>query len=123
MIHLTKGNTDTIYFTGTENADLVNPYFLFAFTSRISEQVVKVMITNTSEVDRYDKGVIVVDTYFTDKPDGLWKYEIYEKADDEDMTLTGTIVETGFMYLHPEVPFAPTEYSEQTNTFTVYEQL
>lgn len=120
MINLTKGNTESVYFTGTEKATLSNPYFLFIFTNTITSEVVKVMGTNTSTTARYDKCGIVVNTYFTDKENGFWNYEIREKASSSDMTVTGTVVETGYMYLRPSTPFTPTEYSEQLNEFVTY---
>ena len=120
MINLTKGNTETVYFTGTEKSTLTNPYFLFVFTNRTTDEVIKWMATNTSTTGRYDKASIAVDTYFTNKEEGLWKYEIYEKASNADMTLSGVIVEMGYMFLRPSVPFAPTKYSNQDNTFVTY---
>lgn len=120
MLNLTKGNTETVYFTGTENAALTNPYFLFVFTNEITQDVVKVMATNTSTTDRYDKFSLVVNTYFSTSTDGFYVYSIYEKADVDDMTVAGNIVEQGYMYLRAAVPFAPTEYSEQSNDFVTY---
>jgi hypothetical protein len=121
MINLTKGNTEYIYFTGTEKALLVNPFFLFVFTNRITLDVVKVMVTNTSAFARYDKGVINVDTYFTGKDEGLWSYAVYEKASNVDLTVAGNIVEIGYMNLIAETVFTPVEYSEQNNNFVTYD--
>jgi len=109
-----------VYFTGTEKATLSAPYFLFIFTNRGTKDVVKVMGTNTSTTERYDKCSIVVNTHFSDYDDGLWSYEIREKASSSDMTVAGTVVEDGFMYLRPATPFAPTEYSEQDNKFITH---
>lgn len=120
MINLRKGNTEIIYFTGTENATLDNPYFLFIFTNRVTLDVVKFMGTNTSTTERYDKCSMVVNTYFTDATEGFWDYDIREKASNSDMTIAGTIVEQGFMYLRPATDFEPTEYADQTNTFKTY---
>ena len=119
MINLRKGNTEIIYFTGTENITLPSPYFLFIFTSSNADKV-KVMCTNTSTTERFDKSSVVVNTYFTDKPEGLWRYEVREKADNTDMSVTGTVVEQGYMYLRPATDFAPTQYSGQTNDFKTY---
>jgi len=120
MINLTKGNTETIYFTGTENATLVAPYFLFIFTNRTTEDVVKVMATNTSTTARYDKFSMVVNTYFTDATEGFWDYEIREKASVVDLTVAGTVVETGYMYLRPATAFEPVAYDETDNDFKTY---
>lgn len=120
MINLTKGNTQVIYFTGTEKITLTAPFFLFIFTNRVTLDVVKVMATNTSTTTRYDKFSMVVNTYFTDAVEGFWEYEIREKASNVDMTVAGTIVEEGFMYLNPATAFSPTEYDDQLNTFKTY---
>lgn len=121
MINLRKGNTVTVYFTGTENATITDPYFLFVFTNRVTQEVVKVMATNTSTTDRYDKFSLVVNTYLSASTNGSWEYEVRQKADNTDMTVTGTIVEAGRMYLKPATDFAPTEYSDNTNTVKTYE--
>ena len=120
MIHLQKGNTETVYFTGTEKALLTDPFFLFVFTNRITLDVVKVMATNTSTTLRYDKFSLVVNTYFSDADNGFWEYEIIEKALADDLTVTGNVVEIGYMYLKAATPFAPTENDSQTNTFVTY---
>lgn len=120
MINLRKGNTENIYFTGTENATLDNPYFLFIFTNRVTSDVVKFMGTNTSTTERYDKCSMVINTYFADATEGFWNYDVREKASNSDMTISGTIVEQGFMYLRPATDFEPTEYADQTNTFKTY---
>ena len=120
MINLRKGNTETIYFTGTEKATLTNPYFLFIFTNRATKAEVKVMTTNTSTTARYDKASVVVNTSFSSSDPGLWSYDIREKASNVDMTVSGTVVEQGYMYLRPATDFAPTEYSATENEFTQY---
>ena len=121
MIHLQKGNTETVYFTGTEKATLSNPFFLFVFTNRITLDVVKVMATNTSTTLRYDKFSLVVNTYFADSDNGFWEYEIRQKALVDDLTVAGLIVEIGYMYLKSATPFAPIENDSQSNTFVTYD--
>ena len=119
MINLRKGNTETIYFTGTEKATLTAPRFLFVFTNKSSNEEVKINVANTSTVTRYDRASVVVNTYFTNKTDGLWSYQVYEKA-DTSTTVSGTLVEEGFMFLRPATDFAPEVYTEQSNSFKVY---
>lgn len=122
MINLQKGNTETVYFTGYEKATISNPYFLFVFTNRTTNDVVKVMAANTSTTRRYDKFSLTVNTYFSQKECGTWDYEVREKASSSDMTISGTIVETGYMNLIPETAFEPTEYTEQSTDFKVYKR-
>lgn len=121
MINLRKGTTEVVYFTGTEKATLTNPYYLLVFTNRITREVVKVMATNTSATLRYDKFSLTVNTYFSTSTDGFYVYSIYEKALSTDLAISGTEVETGYMYLKPTADFAPTQYSAQSNTFTTYD--
>jgi hypothetical protein len=123
MINLRKGNTETVYFTATEKATLPDPFFLFVFTNEVTLDVVKVMATNTSTTERYDKLSLAVNTYFSSSTEGLWIYSIYEKAAVDDLNVSGTVVEEGMMYLRPAIDFAPTEYSEQSNTFKAYDGL
>lgn len=120
MINIRKGNTEIVYFTGTEKVTLNNPYFLFVFTNRVTEEVVKVMATNTSTTSRYDKFSLVVNTYFINSTEGLWSYEVREKESVLDLSIDGVIVEQGYMYLSPTANFEPTEYSEQSNEFVTY---
>ena len=121
MINLTKGLTQTIYFTGTEKATLTAPKFLFTFTNRETLEVVIVPITNTSTTERYDKASVVVNTYFSTSTTGFYTYSIREFTGTYPSSPTyGVIVETGYMYLNPATAFAPTEYAEQSNAFKTY---
>lgn len=122
MINLTKGNTETIYFTATERATLTSPFFLFVCISRGTGVIVKWVSINTSvETARYDKTSLVVNTYFSNKDNGLWTYEIYEQLSDINTDPTGlNRVEEGFLKLNPATEFAPTEYTGQNNTFKTY---
>jgi hypothetical protein len=121
MINLTKGNTQTIYFTGTEKANLSAPYFLFVFNNRVTLEQVKIMATNTSTTGRYDSFSLVVNTSFGNSETGFWSYNIYEKASNVDLAVTGNIVESGMMYLNPATASTVVEYSEQSNDFITYD--
>jgi hypothetical protein len=121
MINLTKGLTQTIYFTGTENATLSVPKFLCTFTNRETLEVVIIPITNVSTTARYDKASVVVNTYFSTATTGFYSYSIREFTGSYPSSPTyGVIVETGYMYLNPSTEFAPTEYAEQSNLFKTY---
>ena len=117
MINLRTGHTEAVIFTGTELSELTNPFFLFIFTHRLTGEVVKVMATNESTTDRFDEFDLVVDDYFSEL--GVWGYEVREKADSGDMTVTGNIVETGYMTL-AGTEFAPNQYQGQTDTVITY---
>ena len=123
MITLTKGQTQTVRFTGTENALLTNPYFLFVFTHRVTNEIIKFVATNISTTQRVDSFSLVVNTYFVDSDCGFWKYEVYEQSSSTGTSTTGkNKVEEGYMVLSPATEFSPTKYSEQSNTFITYGQ-
>ena len=123
MITLTKGQTQTVRFTGTENALLTNPYFLFVFTHRVTNEIVKFVATNTSTTERVDSFSLVVNTYFVNSDCGFWKYEVYEQSSSTGTSTTGkNKVEEGYMVLSAATEFSPTKYSEQDNTFITYGQ-
>lgn len=123
MLHITKLANSTIFYTATENTTIDTVNFLFIFEHRATLEKVIVLLNkdNTTE-DRVDYSTIEADNHeFDNATEGLWKYTIREKPMvNPDTTETGTIVETGYMMLHPSVEFAPTIYDEQLNTFTIY---
>lgn len=122
MITLTKGETQTIFFTAREKCSLANPYFYFVFQNRITQEIVQFGVTNTSTDERYDKFSLVVNSKFLNSETGFWTYSIYET-----ITLTQNYdyenvlpVETGYMVLNPATEFSPTSYDSQPNTFVTY---
>ena len=68
MIQLTKGQTQYIYLTLTEKQLLQSPNYLFVLTNRSSNNQVKFVKLNNTDVssykDRYNKFQIVVNDYF-----------------------------------------------------------
>ena len=121
MIVLSKGESKNIYFTATENCLLENPYFLFTFTNRITQEEVKFVATNISDTKRYDTFVMTVNDFFEDGETGFWTYNIYEQLSSSNTNISGlNKVEDGYMYLNPTTTFEPTTYNEQSNTFITY---
>ncbi len=129
MINITKDITEDIYFTASENATIANPYFLFVFTHKITLEEIIFIGTNISTTDRVnliDQALLPgnefygINAVFGNSTLGFWEYEIYQKATDSDFTKTGLILEYGFMVLHPASLTLPTEYTEQLNTFKIY---
>ena len=120
MLHVYKGQNNDLIFTGLELATIVNPYYLFIFTSA-NEDVVKFVGTNISTDARYQK-VSVLNAVFNTKESGTWRYEIREQASptNVDPALSGGVVEEGFMYLHDATAFEPIEYDLQDNEFKAY---
>ncbi|CAB5218809.1 hypothetical protein UFOVP215_26 [uncultured Caudovirales phage] len=121
MIILTKGETKNIYFTGSESSILSDPYFLFIFTNRITQEIVKFVVTNESITLRYDSFELDVDQYFQDAETGFWTYQVYEQESSSNLNPTGlNEVENGYMYLNSAIVFVPTTYNEQDNSFITY---
>jgi hypothetical protein len=115
MIKAVKNTSTVIYFTGRELATIANPYFLFVFTHRLTNEKVIINVANTSTNDRVDKATITING-----TPGMWSYKVYQKATGSDETESGTIVETGYLNL-TETTTGPTEYDEQSNDFIAYD--
>jgi len=121
MIVLTKGETQTIYFTATENCLLTNPYFLLYFINRVTQEVVTFVGTNESLTARYDAVTFHINDYFRYSETGFWTYNIYEQSTNINNGIVGlNKVEDGYMYLNPATEFVPIKYDEQSNTFITY---
>jgi hypothetical protein len=104
MIHLTKGQTNTIIMTLTEKQLLINPNYLFVFTNRSSNNVIKFVVLNASDLslfkDRYNEFSIVTNTNFSSALEGQYTYEVYEQASSSNTNITGlNKLETGIMWL------------------------
>ena len=104
MIHLTKGETNTIVMTLTEKQLLTNPNYLFVFTNRSSNNVIKFVVLNASDVslykDRYNEFNIVTNTNFSSALEGQYTYEVYEQTSTSNLNITGlNKLETGIMWL------------------------
>lgn len=104
MIHLTKGQTNTIILTLTEKQLLIDPNYLFVFTNRSSNNIIKFVILNSSDLslykDRYNEFSIVTNTNFSSALEGQYTYEVYEQASSTNLNITGlNKLETGIMWL------------------------
>jgi hypothetical protein len=126
MIKLTKGNTDTLYLTLTEKQTITDANYLFVFESRTTNEKVKFVIVNSSDLsvykDRYNKFSLEVNTNFATKEEGWYKYKVYEQASttNVDESLAGGILETGLMFLSDGTEVTFTTHSN-TTIFKVYD--
>jgi hypothetical protein len=120
MLHIYKGIDNNLIFTGLELATITNPKYLFIFTSATEENVIFVG-TNISTDNRYQK-VLVLKSVFANKESGTWRYKIREQssATNKKESLSGAIVEEGFMYLHNEADCPAPVYDDQCNEFKTY---
>jgi hypothetical protein len=119
MIHLTKGQTNTIILTLTEKQLLINPNYLFVFTNRSTNNVIKFVVLNTSDLslykDRYNEFSIVTNTSFSSALEGQYTYEVYEQASSSNTNITGlNKLETGIMWLSGST----VTYNQYTTTDT-----
>ena len=122
MIRLTKGQTQNIILTLTEKQLLTNPNYLFVFTNRSANTVVKFVLLNNADIsqykDRYNEFTIVTNTNFGSSLNGQYVYQVYEQTSTINTNPAGlNLLETGIMEL-VGTPFEFTEYST-TDTYTI----
>jgi hypothetical protein len=126
MFKLTKGSTSTVICTLTEKTTISEANYLFVFTSRATNEVVKFVVLNTADVStnpvRWNEFNIVVNTYFANKQVGWWEYQIFEQASttNTNVLLAGALIEKGLMYLTDSSQTTYTQYSQDIN-FTMYD--
>jgi hypothetical protein len=122
MIHLTKGQTNSIVLTLTEKQLLTNPNYLFVFTNRSSNLQVKFVQLNAADVslykDRYNEFNIVTNTYFGSSLNGQYVYSIYEQTSTSNTNPAGlNLLETGILELDG-TGISYTQYST-TDTYKI----
>jgi hypothetical protein len=122
MIHLTKGETNTIVLTLTEKQLLTNPNYLFVFTNRSTNEVISFVKLNATDLssykDRFNEFSIVTNTYFNTALNGQYTYEIYEQVSTSNTNPSGlNKLETGIMWL-VGTTMSYTEYTT-TDTYTI----
>ena len=126
MFKLTKGSTSTVICTLTEKTTISEANYLFVFTSRARNDVVKFVVLNTADLSsnqqRWNEFDIVVNTYFNTAQVGWYTYEIYEQASttNTNISLAGALIEKGLMYLTDSSSTTYTEYSQDIN-FKMYD--
>jgi hypothetical protein len=108
MINIEKNNTNIIVLTLTEKSTLLNPYYLFSFTSTTNyDNTVNFLGTDLSTYkSRYNEfQIIETGTTFVNltastinlNPPGMWDYSIYETTaiTTSISATTGNIIEKG----------------------------
>lgn len=125
MLHFTKGQTEKVIVTLKEKATLSAPNYLFIFTSKVTNQEVKFVLLNNTDLsnykDRFNEFSLVVNTYFANALPGEYGYTIYEQtsSSNTDPSLATGILETGQMALNNSTDFEFTTYNATTNTYKV----
>jgi len=126
MLKFIKGSTATIICTLTEKQTIVDANYLFVFTDRATNGVVKFVLVNGSDIstnkDRWNEFSITVNTYFSTYSEGWYTYDVYEQASSSntDLSLTGGLLETGLMWLDDNSDVTTTQYDNEVN-FTMYD--
>jgi hypothetical protein len=105
MIQLTKGQSDYIYLTLTENQLLVSPNYLFIFLNRSTNTEVKFVLLNAADIsaykERFNKFMINVDRYFSSKQKGQYIYYVYEQTSNNNTSSDNlNLLESGIMELN-----------------------
>ena len=108
MLIVAKNTNNTLIVTLTEKVTLASPYYLFAFTSDVS-QLTKYFISADISIhtDRYNE-FLITETSGTEiltsgtitlNPTGQWTYRIYEQTSSTnlDPTLATTLLEIGIV--------------------------
>lgn len=117
MIHLTKGQTDSIILTLTEKQTLSNPNYLFLFVHRATNREIKFVQLNATDISshkqRYNEFSIVVNSHFANAESGQYDYTIYEQTSpsNTDPALAIGIVEVGIMQLDEATDFTYTTHN------------
>jgi len=132
MLVIAKNTNTNLIVTLQEKVTLTNPYYLFVFTSDVSQEKVIFLQSNIStHTDRYDK-FLITETSGTPNyssgtieflPLGSWTYEIFEQASSSnlDPALTGNRLEIGQAKVIGTNETYST-YTGQTITYTVHER-
>lgn len=108
MINLYKNSNNVVVLTLTEKSTLLNPYYLFSFSSTTDyDNIINFVATDTSTYkSRFNKfNIIESGTTYTNltggtinlNPNGMWDYTIYEQTSPTNLQISGTtgIVEVG----------------------------
>ena len=88
------------------------------------EQVVSFVLLNAADTSlykyRYNQFSLVVNNYFSNSPQGEWRYYIYEQtsATNRDETKTGGLLEEGIMRLNEAEAFEYVSYQPETEFIT-----
>jgi hypothetical protein len=88
------------------------------------EQVVSFVLLYAADTSlykyRYNQFSLVVNNYFSNSPQGEWRYYIYEQssATNRDETKTGGLLEEGIMRLNEAEAFGYVSYNVETEFIT-----
>jgi hypothetical protein len=85
MLVIDKAESKNWYVTLTEKVTIANPYFLFAFTHRVTNELTTVILTDIStQKERYNKFAVIEGTTF-DLDAGEFEYVIYAQTSSTNL--------------------------------------
>ncbi len=105
MLVISLGESKNWYVTLTEKVTIANPYFLFAFTHRVTNEVTTVILTDIStQTERYNQFAVIEGTTF-DLDAGEFEYVIYAQTSPSNLSpsLADEEVESGVLKVEFDV--------------------
>jgi hypothetical protein len=105
MLVISLGESKNWYVTLTEKVTIANPYFLFAFTHRVTNELTTVILTDIStQKERYNKFAVIEGTTF-DLDAGEFEYVIYAQTSSSNLSpsLANEEVESGVLKVEFDV--------------------
>jgi hypothetical protein len=105
MLVISLGESKNWYVTLTEKVTIANPYFLFAFTHRVTNELTTVILTDIStQTERYNKFAVIEGTTF-DLDAGEFEYVIYAQTSSTNLSpaLANEEVESGVLKVEFDV--------------------
>ena len=125
MLKLIKGTTSNLILTLTEKQTIVDANYLFVFTSRSTNDIVKYVFSNGADIstnrDRWNEFELVVNNLFANYSEGWYAYDVYEQESTTNTNTTGlNKIESGLMFLDDNTSVSYTQYSQNVN-FKMYD--
>lgn len=120
MLVIEKAESKNWYLTLTEKVTIANPYFLFAFTHRLSNEVTTVILSDIStHKERYNEFAVVEGSTFT-LDAGEFEYQVYAQTSPSNLSpaLANELVESGILKVEFDVTRT---YYEVTLNEKIYE--
>lgn len=130
MIHIVRGQANTVALSLREKQQLTNPYFLFRFTSE-SRLINKVFIAHDISSYPLRANIFTITESATEVPlsgtvelnsKGFWDYEVWEQASATNLNpaLATTLLETGIVKVIGTDQNTFTQYGGNTTQYTEY---
>ena len=120
MLVIEKAESKNWYLTLTEKVTIANPYFLFAFTHRLTNEVTTVILSDIStHKERYNEFAVVEGSTFT-LDAGEFEYQVYAQTSSSNLSpaLANELVESGILKVEFDVTRT---YYEVTLNEKIYE--